>query len=217
MRARTRRIPGAPSASGPRRVIVAVVVAALALAAFAAVRSVGEAHAATVCAKHTKRVVKHVKRHGKRKKIVRLRPYWTCHEVTEPVAAPPATPAPAPVIPTPQPEPEANAIGVVARDANKVFTFEPSRTVVKSGQLTMQLKNEGEDPHSMAIQRIGPGEVPEGEVVEIPSTPSKEQAIATAKCSPAATGCGARSSTMPKKAWNSTSPSPNSAPAEDGA
>jgi hypothetical protein len=169
-----------------RRVLAAALLATLALAVFAAAQPVGDAHAATSCTKHTKRVVKHVKRHGKRKKVVRLRPYWTCHEVTEPVAAIPVVPAPtpAPETPAPQPEPEANAIGVVARDANKHFSFEPTRTLVKSGKLTMQLINEGEDPHTMAIQRIGPGETPEGEVVEIPATASKQQGIGTANVQP---------------------------------
>jgi hypothetical protein len=111
----------------------------------------------------------------------------------------------APETPAPQPEPEANAIGVVARDANKHFSFEPTRTLVRSGKLTMQLINEGEDPHTMAIQRIGPGGNPEGAVTEISPTASNSRASARSKCSRAATGCGARSTTMPKKAWNSTS------------
>jgi hypothetical protein len=166
--------------------LVAAVLGALALAVFAGARTVGDAHAATTCTKHTKRVVKHVKRHGKRKKIVRSHPYWTCQEVAEPVATAPVTPAPtpAPVSPAPQPEPEANAIGVVARDANKHFSFEPSRTLVKSGKLTMQLINEGEDPHSMAIQRIGPGDTPEGPVTEIPATASKQQQTGSAEVQP---------------------------------
>lgn len=165
-----------------RRALAALALGALALAVFAGARPTDDAHAATTCTKHTKRVVKHVKRHGKRKRIVRFQPYWTCEEVAAPTA--PATSAPTPTsaqeTPTQQPEPEANAIGVVARDANKHFTFEPSRTLVKPGQLTMQLKNEGEDPHSMAIQRLSPDNVPEGEIVEIPATPSKQQGIATA-------------------------------------
>lgn len=175
-----------PSNQNLRRVLAGAFVAALALTVLAGARTTGEAHAATSCAKHTKRVVKHVKRHGKRKKIARVRPYWTCREVADPVAAAPVAlvPSPAPETPAPQPEPEANAIGVVARDANKHFTFEPSRTVVRSGQLIMQLKNEGEDPHSMAIQRIGPGDAPEGEVVEIPATASNQQGIATANVQP---------------------------------
>jgi plastocyanin len=169
-----------------RRAIAALALAALALAIFASGRPTEDAHAATSCAKHTKRVVKHVKRHGKRKKVVRLRPYWTCHEIAEPVAAIPVVPVPTPTpeTPAPQPEPEANAIGVVARDANKHFSFEPTRTLVKAGKLTMQLINEGEDPHTMAIQRIGPGETPEGEVVEIPATASKQQSTGTAEVQP---------------------------------
>lgn len=170
-----------------RRTLAALALAALALAVFASAQPTEDAHAATTCTKHAKRVVKHVKRHGKPKKVVHLRHYWTCQEVAEPVAVvPPATPAPtpAPGIPAPQPEPEANAIGVVARDAGKHFSFEPSRTLVKPGKLTMQLINEGEDPHSMAIQRIGPGETPEGPVAEIPATASKQQQTGSVEVQP---------------------------------
>src|SRR4051812_13218886 len=110
----TRRISGALCAHNLRRVLAATVMGALALALLAGGRPVSDAHAATTCTKYSKRVVTHVKRHGKRKKIVRLRPYWTCQEVAPPVApelpvpAPVATPAPE--APAPQPEPEANAV-----------------------------------------------------------------------------------------------------------
>jgi hypothetical protein len=186
VRAGTRRISRALSAPNLRRVVAAAALAALAFAVVAGGRPTEDAHAATSCTRHTKRVITHVRRHGKQKKIVRLRPYWTCQEVAEPVATAPTTPAPtpAPVTPTPQPEPEANAIGVVARDANRHFSFEPTRTLVKSGKLTMQLINEGEDPHTMAMQRIGPGGTPEGEVVEIPETASKQQNTATVEVQP---------------------------------
>jgi hypothetical protein len=169
-----------------RRALAALALVALALVICVSGRPTEEAHAATSCTKHVKRVVKHVKRHGKRKKVVRLRHYWICQEVAEPVAAPPVIPAPTPTpeTPAPQPEPEANAIGVVARDANKHFSFEPTRTVVRSGKLTMQLINEGEDPHTMAIQRIGPGETPEGAVTEIPATASRQQATGTVEVQP---------------------------------
>jgi hypothetical protein len=183
----TRRIFRAPGAHYLRRVLAAALIGALALALFAGPRIAGDAHAATTCTKHAKRVVKHVKRHGKRKKVVRLRHYWTCQEVAEPVSVvPPAAPAPTPTpaTPAPQPEPEANAIGVVARDANKHFSFEPTRTLVRSGKLKMQLINEGEDPHSMAIQRLGPGEVPEGKVTEIPATASKAQGTESVEVQP---------------------------------
>jgi plastocyanin len=172
-----------------RRILLPLALVALATLAMTG-RPADDAHAATTCTKHTKRVVKHVKRHGKSKRVVRLKPFWTCQEVAD--ASPPATtapapaptPAPAPETPAPQPEPVANAIGVVARDTNKEFRFEPSRTVVKAGQLTMQLINEGEDPHSMAIQRIGPGEVGEGPVTEIPKTLSKGRGEASVVVQP---------------------------------
>jgi plastocyanin len=184
--ARTRRTSGSSRNPNLRRVLAAALLGALALALLAGARPVSDAHAATSCVKHTKRVVKHVKRHGKRKKVVLLRPYWSCHEVAEPVVAtpvPPSVPAPTPA-PGPTPEPESNAIGVVARDANKHFSFEPTRTLVKAGKLTMQLINEGEDPHTMAIQRIGPGETPEGKATEIPATASKQQGTETVEVQP---------------------------------
>jgi plastocyanin len=170
-----------------RHALPVLAVAALAVALFAGTRPVDDAHAATSCTRHTKRVVKHVKRHGKRTPIVHLKHWWTCKAVAEPVGsipAAPSSPIPPAETPQPQPEPEPNAIGVVARDANKHFIFEPSRTAVKSGQLTVQLINEGEDPHTMDMQRIGAGGTPEGEVVEIPETASKHQSADTVEVQP---------------------------------
>jgi plastocyanin len=147
----------------------------------------GAASTTCIWTKHTKRVVSHVKRHGKVKRVVRIKHYRTCRKVavreptpttTTPAPTPTPTPSSEPA-PTPTPEPEPNALGVVARDANKHFIFEPSRTTVKSGRLTVQLINEGEDPHTMDVQRIGPGGTPEGEVVEIPETASKHQSAET--------------------------------------
>ncbi len=160
-------------------------VLALALGLFAVSRP--SAHAATTCAKHTKRVVKHVKRHGKAKKVVRLKNYWTCQEVVTPAPAPvptsPAPTVPAPVAteppvqpvppvttPPPTPEPEANALGVAADDRGGTKSYTLSRQTVRSGNLTVQLQNKGEDPHDMDIQRIGPNGEPLGEVEKVPVT-----------------------------------------------
>jgi hypothetical protein len=55
--------------------------AVLALAVFASARPTQDAHAATSCTKHTKRVVKHVKRHGKRKRVVRFTHYWGAYNL----------------------------------------------------------------------------------------------------------------------------------------
>jgi plastocyanin len=153
-----------------RRAIAALALGALALAVFAGAPPTEDAHAATVCAKHVKRVVKHVKRHGKRKKIVRMRPYWTCQEVAPPVAPVTTLPAPAPTpppeTPAPQPEPEANAVSVTTNDHTDPYGYVPSRTTVKAGRLLVQLNNAAsEDEHNMDMQRVGPGGELEGPVV----------------------------------------------------
>jgi plastocyanin len=172
-----------------RRGLAVLVVLALALGLFAVSRP--SAHAATTCVKHTKRVVKHVKRHGKRKRVVRVKHYWTCQEVVTPAPAPTPTPAsPAPVTtnppseppattPTPEPEPEANALGVAADDRGGVKSYTLSRQTVRPGQLKIQLQNKGEDAHDMDIQRVGPSGEPLGEVVEIPLTEPGENSDAT--------------------------------------
>jgi plastocyanin len=166
-----------------RRAAAVVGLVALALGLFAISRP--PAHAATTCAKHTKRVVKHVKRHGKRRRVVRLKHYWICEEVATPAPVPaPAQPAPSspspgattppaepPVAtPVPEPEPEANALGVAADDRGGVKKYTLSRESVRPGPLTVQLQNKGEDPHDMDIQRIGPDGEPTGEIVKVPVT-----------------------------------------------
>jgi plastocyanin len=170
-----------------RRALVVLTVLALALGLFATSRP--SAHAATTCAKHTKRIVKHVKRHGKRKRVVHFRHYWTCQEVATPAPAPsspvpvttnpPSEPIPPDPGPAPLPEPEANALGVAADDRGGVKSYTLSRQTVRSGQLKVQLQNKGEDPHDMDIQRVGPSGEPLGEVVEIPKTEPGENSDAT--------------------------------------
>ena len=187
------RVGSGPS-QGPNLTRMFCIAAAAALVVAAALgfaRPLDQAHAATTCAKHTKRVVKHVQRHGKRKRVVRLKHYWTCQEVATPApapapsspapvtAAPPSEPIPPDAGPAPIPEPEANALGVAADDRGGVKSYTLSRQTVRSGQLKVQLQNKGEDPHDMDIQRIGPSGEPLGEVVEIPKTEPGENSDAT--------------------------------------
>jgi hypothetical protein len=170
-----------------RRALAALALLAFGLALLVSTRPVDDAHAATTCTKHTKRVVAHVKRHGKRRRVAHLKHWWTCEEVAEPVVSTPAAPgSPTASAETPQvqPEPEANALGVVARDANEHFSFEPTRTSVRSGQLIVQLINEGEDEHDMDIQQVGPGGTLEGPVAKVPQTESKHQNSASLEVQP---------------------------------
>jgi plastocyanin len=152
-----------------RRALAAIALAALALALFAGARPTEDAHAATTCTKHAKRVVKHVKRHGKRKKVVRVRPYWTCQEIADPVApagiTPGPVPTPAPEAPTQHPEPEPNAVSIETNDHTNPYGYVPSHKTVKAGRLTVQLNNMvSEDEHNMDMQRVS-GETLEGPVI----------------------------------------------------
>lgn len=177
------------------RVFCIAAMAALAIGGAAGIaRPVGRADAAETCVKHTKRVVKHVKRHGKRKKVVRFKHYWTCQEVAAPAPAPaptPSSPAPPTTTPTPNepvppdsgpaplPEPEANAIGVAADDRGGKKSYTLSRQTVRPGELRVQLQNKGEDPHDMDIQRVGPSGEPLGELVKVPVTEPGQNTNAT--------------------------------------
>jgi hypothetical protein len=145
---------------------------AVLLAAIVIVGSGPTAGAATTCVKHTKRVVKHVKRHGKSRRVVRVKHYTTCHEVATAEPAPvTTTPAPAPVpaptpapTPTPQPEPEPNALGIAAEDSGGM-RYTLSRDKVRPGALTIQLNDRGEDPHAMAMEKLDSEGKPDGTVI----------------------------------------------------
>jgi plastocyanin len=136
----------------------------------------GEAGAAsTTCVwiKHTKRVVKHVRRHGQRRRVVHLKHYRSCRKVAVPEPPPTTAPAPTPTppaepAPAPTPEPEPNALGVSAYDQGG-FRYELSHPTVRAGQLTLQLNNRGEDPHSMDMQKAGENGA-EGEIIKVPTT-----------------------------------------------
>jgi hypothetical protein len=161
-----------------RATVLAVVLALLAVAATPSVRAPlasGEA-AAAECAwkRHSKRVVKHVRRHGRVRKVVRWKRWWTCvPQPSAPVSAPPA-PAPsvpAPSEPTPEPEPEANRLAVKSFE----FYFVLSRPSVKAGEVTIELNNRGEDPHNLNLRLEGD----EGAPHELPETASLHRSVNT--------------------------------------
>ncbi|HEV2791929.1 MAG TPA: hypothetical protein VGV69_11575, partial [Solirubrobacterales bacterium] len=130
---------------------------------------------ATECVwqRHTKRVVKHVRRHGRLRKVVRKRHRWTCR----PVAATPVAASPVPVAPAPpappvlEPEPEANRVAAKSFE----FYFVLSRPSVRPGKVTVELNNQGEDPHNLNIRR----ESDEGPPLEIAETASLQRRTAS--------------------------------------
>lgn len=119
--------------------------------------------AAAECAwhRHTKRVVKRVKRHGKVRRVVRKSHRWTCDPVT---SAPAATPPPltGDVAPLPPVEPEPNRVSVKSAE----YLYILSRPSVSAGAVTVELNNYGEDPHNLHLQRQGGGAEPELEIAE---------------------------------------------------
>jgi plastocyanin len=153
------------------RAAAAVLLAALALAGL---QLGGASTAAAECSwqRHSKRVVKHVRRHGRVRKVVRHRVWWTCQPVATP--APEAAPAPAspqpPIPPPTEPEPEANRVAVKSVE----YYYLLSRPSVHAGEVTVELNNQGEDPHNLNIRREGD----EGEPLQIPETPSLQHSVA---------------------------------------
>jgi hypothetical protein len=150
--------------------LVLVCVVGLAIASLAG--SAGAASAGCVWQRHAKRVVKHVKRHGKATKVERVKHFWTCEPLPEatvpPVVQPLPVPTPPPTPPAePAPELKANAIAVVADDENTqgIFSYRVLAEEPRTGPLTLQLQNDGEDPHNLNIQAIGPGG-PEGKPID---------------------------------------------------
>jgi plastocyanin len=118
--------------------------------------------------RHARRVVKHVRGHGRRRQIVRVRHWWTCDaSAGAPNGSAPAQPAP----PAPEPEPTANRLGVRASE----YYFILSRPSVSAGEVTIELNDQGEDAHDLNLQREGSGEEP---VLEIEETQSLQHTTA---------------------------------------
>jgi plastocyanin len=121
--------------------------------------------------RHSKRVVKRVRRHGKVRRMVRQRHWWTC-ELVGSVPAPVVTTAPGPAVAEPRPEPEPEANRLSARASEYYWVL--SRPKVKAGAITIELNNQGEDGHNLNLQREGDA----GELLEIPETNSGQRATA---------------------------------------
>ncbi|MGN6202313.1 MAG: plastocyanin/azurin family copper-binding protein [Solirubrobacterales bacterium] len=160
------------------RRVVAALIAALALGLLGAVGASGASAAECTWQRNSKRVVKQVRRHGRLRKVVRHKRWWSCDPVaaTAPAPAPDPLPAPTlppsePLAPAPEPEPEANRLAVKSVE----YYFVLSRATVKAGALTVELNNQGEDPHNLNLQR----EDDAGEPLQIEETDSLQRNVAT--------------------------------------
>jgi plastocyanin len=126
----------------------------------------GHRAAAADCAwqRHPKRIVRHVKRNGRMRRIVRTTSRWTCEPLAEPpaIGIPPAPlPSPAPA-PTPEVELPPRAVSATADDSTpEEFSFTLSRRYVVAGNVTVELNNrEGQDAHNLKVRLRGSEDEP---------------------------------------------------------
>ncbi len=136
--------------------VALAVVAAVALAPAGAPLG-GEAQAAE-CSwqRHSKRIVKQVKRHGKPRRVIRLKRWWSCRPSPAPlaVAVPPALPAGPSPAPQPEPSPGPARLSVKATE----FAYTLSRPSIVAAEAIVELNNQGEDPHNLNLELEGGGE-----------------------------------------------------------
>jgi plastocyanin len=145
---------------------VAMTAGALALAAPAA--------SAEGCTwqRHSKPVVKQVRRHGQLRRVKRLKHWWTCDAAP---VAPTSNPTPPALqtgasLPVEEPKSSLSHLGVKAVE----YSYTLSRPEVAAGETIVELDNQGEDAHNLKIQREGSGEPP----LDVPEAAAGEQTTA---------------------------------------
>lgn len=161
--------------SGAGRVrlgLLALVVAALALTTLSSVSTAAPA-ARETCTwqRHAKAVFKHIRRHGRWRRVKRVKRWWTCE-------APPSVFSPEPILPVPpapqappeEPKAQLGHLGVKAVE----YSYTLSRPEVSAGEVVVELNNQGEDPHNLVLEHEGTADPTQ----EIPATPSTSQASA---------------------------------------
>jgi plastocyanin len=128
--------------------------------------------------RHSKSVVKKVKRHGQLRRIRHLKHWWSCDTLPAPFAPPAALPVPpAPQAPAAEePQAQANRLGVKAVE----YSYTLSRPEVSAGEVIVELNNQGEDPHNLVLEHEGSADPS----LEIPATPTITQASASFTLSP---------------------------------
>ena len=139
---------------------------------------------------HKVRVVKHVKRHGKRVKVVRKRVRWSCVAVPDTTAPAPVAPSPSTPASAPDPEPPAPPVfspedlsnpHFLGAQADE-FEFVPTKPSfeLQAGSDTIELINRGEDAHDLQLESL----VTHTTVLAVPPTGSGGHARASAVLEP---------------------------------
>jgi plastocyanin len=135
--------------------------------------------------RHSKHVIGHLKRHGRVQRVKRLKHWWTCDSqpaVSAPPTTPPVLPAPPATEPLPlspeEPQPEGPVSHLSVKAAEWSYTL--SRPEVDSGEVIVELNNQGEDNHNLELQREGSAEPP----LAVPEAAPDERTTAHIDLSP---------------------------------
>ena len=148
----------------------AAALGAAALIALVAAPVPGSASDSCSWKRHSKRVVKHVKRHGKVRRVVRVKHWWTCQHLPAPQlgGASPQIPGAGPQSPA-EPGPTLGHLSVKSKE----YSYTLSRASVTAGEVIVELNNQGEDPHNLNLQ-LANGQGPEYSVPEAGSQKRQE-------------------------------------------
>ena len=140
----------------------AAALGAAALIALVAAPVPGSASDGCSWKRHSKRVVKHVKRHGKVRRVVRVKHWWTCQHLPAPQlgGASPQVPGAGPQSPA-EPGPTLGHLSVKSVE----YKYTLSRASVTAGEVIVELNNQGEDAHNLNLQ-LANGQGPEYSVPE---------------------------------------------------
>ncbi len=131
--------------------------------------------------RHSKPVVKHLKRHGRPRRVRRVKRWWTCDAqptVPAPGAVPTGTAPPAPPATEAPPSEEAPLSHLSVKAVEWSYTL--SRPEVDGGETIVELNNQGEDSHNLKLQREGSAEPP----LAVPVAGPAEQTSARLTLSP---------------------------------
>ncbi len=162
-------------AAGPIRLGLAGAVALAMTAGSLALAAPAASAEGCTWQRHSKPVVKKIKRHGQLRRVKRLRHWWSCDDQPSAFAPPAALPPPA-VPPAEEPQSQINHLGVKAIE----YSYTLSRPEVSAGETIVELNNQGEDPHNLKLQLEGSEEPP----LEVPTAATLEQTNAHLSLAP---------------------------------
>jgi plastocyanin len=162
------------SGSAQRTGLLALAAAVLMALAIGSTAAIAAPTPTPGCAwqRHSKTVIKHLRRHSHPRRAKRVKHWWTCEaqpSLIQPQPVLPATQTPT-VPPSEEPQAEIGHLGVKAVE----YSYTLSRPEVSAGEVIVELNNQGEDPHNLVLDHEGT----EDPQLEIPSTPSVSQASA---------------------------------------